>query len=501
MPQPIMLPDSAMFKIIEPLRMLRPTVLVLAAVVAGCTSMAPGYQRPALPVPPAYPDDALLDQAAGTQRAAELGWREHFADPRLVQMIEQALTNNRDLRTAVLRVQEARASHGIQRAERLPVIGANGSANRARLPASVGTTGQAVTASQYQVMLGTNAWEIDFWGRVKSLQDAALETYLASDASRRALTVSLVAQVADGYLTLRELDERLVLAHRSMASQAESLRIFTRRVEVGATSRFDLTQVRSLAAQARALGAQLAQQRAAQAHALAQLIGGPVDLAPAVTPLEDKAVMPALAIGLPSDLLVDRPDILAAEHRLRAANANIGAARAAFFPRIALTANAGVIGLQLGGLFDADSRAWTFAPSISLPIFDGGARRGSLDLAEVRRDIAVADYEKTVQLAFRDVADALSDRQWLAEQVSIGQEALDAQTERARLAKLRYDNGATAFLDVLDAQRDLLEAEQSLVQIRRTLLSSRVALYAALGGGARHADTATTALESDRTSP
>ena len=471
--------------------MLKPAVLATVLLLAGCASMAPDVEVPALPVPAAYPADALTDPAATPgQHAAALDWREHFADLRLQQLIAQALQNNRDLRLAALRVQEARAAYGIQHAERFPVVGVGGDARRARVPASLSTAGRAMVGSQYQVALGVNAWEIDFWGRVQSLQDAALQSYLASDAARRALTLSLVAQVADGYLRLRELDERLVLARRSIASRAESLRIFTRRVEVGSTSRLDLAQVQTLSTQARALGAQLEQQRAVEAHALAQLVGGPVDLAPAATPLDDSAVLQPLDAGLPSALLADRPDILAAEHRLRAANANIGAARAAFFPRVALTANAGVANAQLDALFEGASRAWTFAPSISLPIFDGGARRSALDLAEVRRDLAVADYEKTVQAAFRDVADALSARQWLTEQVRIGAEGLAAQAERARLATLRYDHGAAAFLEVLDAQRDLLAAEQSQVTTRRALLSARIALYAALGGGAQHVDTA-----------
>ena len=466
--------------------MLKPAAFAVSAVallLAGCASMAPDYQAPAQPVPADYPADA--PSAAG-QHAAALDWREHFADPRLQQLIAQALVHNRDLRLAALRVQEARAAYGIQRAERLPAIGLSGAASRARVPGSLNATGQPVTGSQYQLALGVNGWEIDFWGRVQSLQDAALQSYLASDAARRALTLLLVAQVADGYLRLRELDERLLLARRSIASRAESLRIFTRRFEVGATSRLDLTQVQTLSAQARALAAQLTQQRATQAHALGLLVGAAADLTPITAALDDAAVMHTLAAGLPSALLADRPDILAAEHRLRAANANIGAARAAFFPRIALTGHAGVASAQFDALFETASRAWTFAPSISLPIFDGGARKRSLDLAEVRRELAVADFEKTVQAAFRDVADALSACQGLAEQVRIGQETLAAQAERARLAQLRYEHGAAAFLEVLDAQRELLAAEQAQVQTRRALLSARVGLYAALGGGARH---------------
>lgn len=461
--------------------MLKAALFAVVAMLAGCASMAPEFHVPALPVPETYP----LDAPAGSgRRAPDMAWRAYFADPRLQQLIGMALQNNRDLRLAALRVQEARATYGIQRAERLPAIDVGGDGSRSRVPASLSVTGRPLVSGRYQVALGANAWEIDFWGRLQSLQDAALQSFLASDAARRAVELLLVAQVADGYLTLRELDGRLVLARRSIASREASLRIFTRRVEIGATSRFDLMQVQTLSTQARALGAQLEQQRSVQAHALGALVGSETDdFAPADAPLDDAAVLQAPATGLPSELLVERPDIVAAEHRLRAANASIGAARAAFFPRIALTSSIGVASAQLDGLFEGASRAWTFSPSITLPIFDAGTRRNALDLAEVRRDMAVADYEKTVQAAFRDVADALSSRVWLEEQVRIGMETLDAQTERARLAKLRYDHGAAAFLEVLDAQRDLLAAEQLLVTTRRMLLSARVALYAALGGG------------------
>jgi multidrug efflux system outer membrane protein len=478
----------------SPLRMLKPAILA-TILLAGCASMAPDYQKPALPVAASFPSDAQPGApkteaaALSGQPAIAVDWRAYFTAPQLQQMITLALAHNRDLRLAALRVQETRAAYGLQRAQGLPAIGVDAGASRTHIPAALSPSGRAVTASQYQVALGFNGWEIDFWGRLQSLKDAALQSYLATDEARRALTLSLVAEVANSYFTLRELDERLVLARRSIASREESLRIFTRRVEVGSASRLELTQVQTLATQARMLGAQLAQQRATQAHGLALLIGGPVDMAPTVKPLDDDAVLHMLAVGLPSDLLVNRPDILAAEHRLRAAHAHIGAARAAFFPRIALTTQAGTASLAFDGLFEGAGRTWTFAPSMSLPIFDGGRRQSALDLSEVQRKQAVANYDKTVQTAFRDVADALSARQWLIELVRIGQEALAAQTERARLAKLRYDNGAAAFLEVLDAQRDLLAAEQALVQTRRALLSARVGLYAALGGGAQDLPT------------
>lgn len=460
-----------------------------ALLLASCASMAPPYDAPALPVADRYPSDAPAAEVGVA--AAGLGWREHFADPRLQRLIEQALDNNRDLRSAALRVQEARAAHGIQLAERFPTVGVAADGSRSRVPGDLNVSGRPVIASQYQIGFGTSAWELDLWGRVRSLQDAAAQNFLATDAVRRAVTIALVAQVADGYLSLRELDERVTLARRSIASREESLRIFTRRFEVGATSKLDLTQVQTLLAQAQSLGAQLEQARALQAHALTALIGSPVDLAPAQDRFDDATVVQELRAGLPSAMLTDRPDIVAAEHRLRAANANIGAARAAFFPRVTLTGSFGTASAEFDGLFEPGSRAWSFVPSLSLPIFDAGRNRASLDLSQVRRDLAVADYEKTVQTAFREVSDALSARQGLAEQVRIQRQALDAQTERARLAKLRYDNGAAAFLEVLDAQRDLLSAEQQLVQTRRALLSARVGLYAALGGGAQQLSATT----------
>jgi len=458
----------------------RAASLVIGVFLFGCASMAPPYTTPALPVSSAYATAGAQDGSS----AANIAWRNYFTDPQLQTLIALALANNRDLRTAVLRVEETRAAYGIQRAERFPTIGAQASEDRSRTPGDLNITGKPLIASQYQVGLGLSGWEIDFWGRVRSLQDTALENYLATDAARRAVTVALVAQVANSYFSLREFDERIVLAQQTIASRTESLRIFTRRVEVGSTSRLNLTQVQTLLTQAQALGIQLEQERAAQTHALTLLLGTPADLPVAQGPMDEQQALRELRPGLPSDLLTLRPDVVAAEHQLKAANANIGAARAAFFPRIALTSSLGTASAELDGLFATGSLAWIFSPSISLPIFDGGRRHNNLSLAETRRDLAVVNYEKTVQVAFRDVSDALSARHWLSQQVTIARSALATQSERARLSQLRYDSGAAAYLDVLDAQRDLLAAEQQLVQTRRALLSSRVSLYAALGGGA-----------------
>ena len=451
-------------------RRLALALAAAALALAGCASMAPPHETPALPVPARY---AAPDTDAAAVAAAGTGWRDYFNDPSLQALIEQALAHSRELRATALRVDEARALYGIQRADLLPTVGAQAGMERTRVPGDLNLTGQPVVGSQYQAGLGLASWELDFWGRVRSLRDAA----------RHAVTVSLVAQVANSYLALRELDERLALAEQSRASREESLRISTRRVEAGSDSRLHLTQMQTLLTQAQALVAQLELARAQQAHALDLLVGAPVALAPAAGRL-DAQHMPRLRAGLPSDLLAQRPDIVAAEHQLRAANAQIGAARAAFFPRIALTGSLGSASAELGGLFDGGSTAWTFSPSLSLPIFNGGRLKNSLALAEVRRDLAVANYEQTVQQAFRDVSDALAGQQWLARQRSIAQQALAVQTERARLSQLRYDHGAAAFLDVLDAQRDLLVAQQQAVQVHRALLSSQVSLYAALGGGA-----------------
>jgi multidrug efflux system outer membrane protein len=456
--------------------------LVIATVsllLVSCTSLAPPYVVPVMPVEPRY---ALYATQEGV-RVTTIGWRDYFTDPRLQSLIVQALANNRDLRTALLRVDEARAIYGIQRAEQFPALDVQAGVSRLRVPADLNLARQSQVISLYQVAVGMVGWEIDFWGRVRSLKDAALDSYLATDAASRAAVIELIAQVANSYLTLCELDERISLARQTIASRTETLRIFSRRFALGATSRLNLTQVEALLIQSQILGAQLEQSRETQAHVLTLLVGASVDLPPLPGRLGAQDMLVELRPGLPSDLLVQRPDIAAAEYQLKASNANIGAARAAFFPRVALTSLLGTASAELDGLFASGSHAWIFSPSISLPIFDGGRRRNNLSLAEVRRNLAVANYEKTVQSAFRDVSDALSARRWIAEQTVLAEAALKTQAERARLSQLRYDNGASTFLEVLDAQRELLSAEQQLVLTRRALLSSHISLYKALGGG------------------
>ena len=457
-----------------------------ALLLAGCASLAPPYEAPALPVPQQY---ANLDEA-GTAQSAATDWRDYFTDPALQAVIAQALAHNRDLRLATLRVAEARAAYGIQRADRLPSVGASASMARIGLPGDLGaglppSIAAMIpgTLTSYSANVGISSWELDLWGRVRNLSDAALRQYFAAEWAQQGATLSLVAQTANAWLALCETDERLALAQRALDNRAESLRIFSRREAVGATSRLDLAQVRTLHLQAQGLVAQLEQQRATQQHALDLIVGAP-------TPVTAGARLPAadalrpLPAGLPSELLTRRPDIQAAEQQLHAAHAQIGAARAAFLPRIALTAMAGTSSSELGDLFGSGTGAWLFQPSIGLPLFTAGKLKNNLKLAELRRDAAVAHYEKAIQGAFRDVSDALAAQQGLAQQVQVLGDMHATQAERARLARLRYDNGAARFFEVLDAERDLLATAQQLTQTRRALLASRVALYAALGGGA-----------------
>jgi multidrug efflux system outer membrane protein len=453
----------------------------LITVLVGC-SLAPSYKQPALPTATLYPgvNGAATQDAPAADR---LGWRNFFTDIRLQELIAQALENNRDLRIAMQRVEEARARYGIVRAEQFPSISADAVGERSRVPGDLSLTGQAMTSEQYQATLNLSAWELDFWGRVRNLSAAALESYLATDEASRAVAISLVAEVANTYLLERELDELIDIAQSTLATRAESYRIMKRRYEVGYASKLDAVQAEVLFNQARADLAVLQRRRDQNRNALTLLVGVP--LAFETQPLSriEPGFVREISVGLPSDLLLNRPDVIAAEHRLKSANADIGAARAAFFPRIVLTGGVGTASAELNGLFGSGSNVWSFSPSVSLPIFDGGRNLANLNLSEARRNMAVTDYERTIQGAFREVADALAERRWLAEQVVAQQATLAAQTERARLAGLRYQSGAAPYLEVLDAERDRFQAEQALVQARRVLLSGSVNLYAALGGG------------------
>jgi len=465
----------------------------LALTISGCSSLVQVPDKTIVDQPSvSLSDDWNTTGDTTGLNAADLSWRSYFPDPQLQTLIESALQNNRDLRLAALRVAEARAAYGIQRADRLPTVAVGGQAARSRVPGDLNVTGRPVIGNQFDAYVGMSSWEIDLWGRVASLEEAALQSYFSSEAAERAMRLALISEVATAYIGLQVLDARIDIAKQTVATREESLRIFKRRTDVGSSSRLELTQVETLLTQAKLLSAQLEQSRASQAHYLDLIVGIPItaDLQPTRQLLESG--FPPLAAGIPSQSLTARPDIIAAEHSLRAAEANIDAARAAFFPRITLTGRLGLASSTLEDLVNPDTNnAWSFAPAISVPIFDGGRLRNNMDLSKVRGNAAVANYEKTVQLAFREVADALSAQRWLKEQQAIMTEALVIQEERSRLAQLRYDNGATTYLQILDADRDLLNTQQQIIQVHGALMASQVTLYAALGGGSNTPQTET----------
>jgi outer membrane protein, multidrug efflux system len=447
-------------------------MLVVALLLGGC-SLAPDYQRPAAPVPEQWPGGQ-----AG--QATMLDWKTFFPDPRLQGLIAAALEHNRDLRIAVARVEEARAQYGIARADRLPTVNLAASRSASRVPADLSMTGQQLTSQRYDVDFAVTSFEADFWGRVASLSAAARANYLASEQAQRAFRLSLIADVANAYLTLLELQQRQSLAVDTVKTREQTLTMIAKRREVGLAGDLDYLAGDGALQSARIDLASIARQRAAAENALRLLVGTSPDL-PAGRTLSEQGIVADLPVGLPSDVLLKRPDVLSAEQSLVAANANIGAARAAFFPRLLLTAAFGTASSQLTGLFDAGSRAWTFQPALSYPLFDFGRTAANRDLAEARKVIAVAQYEKTVQQAFREVADLLAGRETLADQL-VAQEANEkTQSERFKLVTARYEAGVSSYLEVLDAQRDLFTAQQASVQTRRALLATAAQFYKTLG--------------------
>lgn len=450
--------------------------LVLAMLLSGCAYMAPGYERPAAPVPKDWP--MKIETSA---QSASRDWRDFFPDRRLQAMIATALEHNRDMRIAVARVEEARSLYGVQRADQLPNLNLNASQTAVSLPSNVTLRTQAVTR-RFDVNMGMLAFELDFWGRVASLSAAAKANYLASEGAQRAFQLSLIADVADAYLALKEAEERTVLARATLEGRQETAKLLSKRREVGLSSDLDVLAAEGLRESARAELASLERQRGQAENFLRVLIGIERQDWPEGRSLADQELTPFILAGVPADVLMLRPDIIAAEQRLMAANANIGAARAAFFPRISLTATGGTASPELSGLFDSGSGAWSFTPSISLPIFSGGRNVANLDLAQARKNIAVAEYEKAVQQAFREVADALIARTQIAEQLDALLALEKTQQQRRVLAEARYKAGISSFLEVLDAQRDEFSARQSVISARRALLSAAARLYKALGG-------------------
>ncbi|MEF7615820.1 efflux transporter outer membrane subunit [Aquincola sp. MAHUQ-54] len=453
----------------------RLTVLAAAALLAACGSMAPHYERPAAPVSPTYP--ATVAGAIGGTPAADIEWQRFFEDARIRRLIELALQNNRDLRVAVLNIERTRAQYQVQRADRLPSV--SGVASLTREP-----NAQGDQTSLYSVGLGVTSYELDLFGRVRSLSDAALGQYLATEEGRKAAQISLVGSVARAALAIQADEELLALTRQTLATREDSLKLAQLRFDNGVASELDLQLARSLMEAARTTLAQQQRQRELDENALVLLVGQPLpaDLPP-VAPLAQTRLVDDVPAGLPADLLARRPDLRQSEQLLVSANANIGAAKAAFFPRITLTGSAGTASNELSGLFKDGSGAWTFMPQITLPIFDAGRNRANLDVANANRDIALAQYEKAVQTAFREVADALAGRATLGEQLRSQQAQADAENARFRLSDLRYRNGVASYLDLLDAQRSLFTVQQAALQTRLAQLQNQVTLYQVLGGG------------------
>ena len=462
----------------------RLSVLAAALVLAGC-SMAPKYERPASPLAGDWPALGLATTSAAPagQAASALEWQSFFSDPQLRKLIEVSLTNNRDLRIAVLTIEQTRAQFQISRANQFPTIGAG--VTGLRQPS---TTGNDTITSAYTAGLAMTSYEIDFFGRVASLKDAALSLYLASEEGRKTTQISLIAAVANAYLSVLADQESLAITQQTLDSRVASLQLSQLRFDNGVSSELDLRQSQSLVEAARVSLAQLQRQRALGENALSLLLGQPLtaDLAvvlPTGQGLADRPVMADVPAGLPSDLLALRPDIRQAEQQLLAANANIGAARAAFFPKISLTASAGSASSNLSNLFDSGTFGWTLAPQLFLPLFDAGRNQAGLEVSKATRDIAVAQYEKAIQTAFREVADALAGRATLGAQLQAQQAQGAAEAARFKLSDLRYQNGIANQLELLDAQRALFSAQQAVVQTRLLQLQNQVTLYKTLGGG------------------
>ncbi|RQW83734.1 MAG: AdeC/AdeK/OprM family multidrug efflux complex outer membrane factor [Geobacter sp.] len=458
----------------------------LAISLAGCT-MAPKYSRPEAPVPNAWPQGPAYKELAGAPATAvaDIPWQEFFVDPQLRKLIALALENNRDLRVAALNIERSRARYQVQRSDLMPKVDANAAGTFQRLAEDFSGTGLPMNIHQYNLGLGISSYELDLFGRVQSLKDQALEQFLATEQARRSVQISLVAEVAANYLSLAADRERLQLAKETLVSQQSSYQLIQRRFEAGISSALDLHQAQTSVDTARVDIARYTTFTAQDVNALQLVVGSPVpeELLPSAL-TETLTAVKDPAPGLPSEVLLGRPDILQAENLLKGANANIGAARAAFFPRITLVSAVGFGSDDLAGLFTSGSFVWKVAPQISLPIFAGGSNRANLKVAEVDRDIAVAQYEKAIQTAFREVADAFARQGTIDEQLAAQKSLTDATAESYRLSQARYEKGVDSYLNVLDSQRSLYGSQQTLINVRLVRLLNLATLYKVLGGGA-----------------
>ncbi|SOU06648.1 efflux transporter outer membrane subunit [Xanthomonas arboricola] len=477
-----------------PIRMTL-TAIAVAGVLSGCTLM-PRYARPDAPVPERFAGTELSTASTSTDAAspaqaidiANIGWRQVFTDPALQQVIALALENNRDLRVAALNIEVARAQYRVERAALLPAVQGTGTANNARTPSELAIPGQPQVFRTYSANIGVSAYELDLFGRVRSLKEQALQQFLSTAEARRSTHISLVAEVATAYLTLAADQQLLQLAQSTLSSQGDSYRLQQRSFELGVASQLSLRQAQTTVESARVDVERYTAQVAQDRNALVLLVGTqvPAGLLPQALPdgaSVDGNVLASVPAGLPSQLLQRRPDILEAERNLRAANANIGAARAAFFPSISLTASTGSSSSSLSNLFDSGTRAWSFVPTLTLPIFNAGRNRANLDMAKANRDIEVAQYEKAIQSAFREVSDALAQRETLGRQLQAQQALVDATADSYRLSQARFERGVDSYLQALDAQRALYSAQQNLITTQLSRFTNLATFYKAMGGG------------------
>lgn len=469
-----------------------PLALSVGLILAGCAgTLAPRYERPDMPVAGDWPTQPTFTQA----REDELTWEKLFADSELRRMVELALSNNRDLRVATLNIERARAQYRIQRSQLLPAVDVAVAGNSGRTPGSVSATGAPVVAHTYGADVAISAWELDLFGRLRSLSNQAFQSYLATQAAQQGVALSLVAEVANTYLTLAADCELLQLARDEFQRRQEAYDMQLQMRDIGEASDLALRQAEAEMEAARDQALALESAVGMDRNALELLVGTPlpVDVQPQST-LESMLSQQEVPAGLPSDLLRRRPDIVAAEHVLRGANANIGAARAAFFPSLRLTGSAGRASDSLSSLFDGGNQTWSFVPQITVPIFSGGRLRANLEVAKVDKDIAIADYEHTIQSAFRDVADTLAVRSTLDARLTSQQRQVQAAQIAYDLVHVRYETGVSSYLEVLDAQRTLYAAQQSWISIRLARQSNLILLFKAVGGDF-DAPTAVAAIE------
>lgn len=460
-------------------------ILGIALGLCGCPKPQK-YARPEMPVPSTWSQDAGgASSAPQASPVADMGWREFFTDSKLQTVIATALTNNRDLRVAALNVEKVQALYRIQSTAENPEVNAGAGGQLGRTPARMSMTRKPETTQRYSLSLGTAAWELDLFGRIRNLKSGALEQYLATEQARSATQISLVAAIAQSYLALAADRENLHLAQATLEAQLASCDLIRQSRDMGIATDLDVRESQTQVDTARVDIARYKGQIELDIHALNLLAGAVLDAGLLPENLGSVGVLADLAPGMSSEVLLTRPDILLAEHRLKAAYANIGVARAAFFPRIALTGSVGLVSGDLSDLFRVGSRTWSFVPQLTLPLFDSGARKANYQVAQTERDIAVAEYEKTIQSAFREVADALGLQSNLAEQLDAQQSLVRTLEETYRLSDARYKGGVDSYLRVLVAQRSLYAAQKGVVGVRLARMANLVTLYKVLGGGLR----------------